>query len=98
MQHAPRARDQLVLVPAHRCAGPQGHCPRSLGQLEGQPPDPTVLHAGTTGTPCPSSWTAMALLQHLDFEHVLPGHGRPGSFKSPSDKDALFMELLERES
>ena len=46
----------------------------------------------------PKQLESVRMLQHLDFKHVLPGHGRPGSFKSSSDKDTLFNELLERES
>ena len=46
----------------------------------------------------PQQLDSVRKIQGLDFKHLLPGHGRPGSFKTAADKDALFQELLDRES
>ena len=41
---------------------------------------------------------SLSKLQPLPVQHVLPGHGRPGTFASPEIKDTLITQLIQRES
>lgn len=40
---------------------------------------------------------SVAMLADLPFLHVMPGHGRPGSFSSDSDRVTQIQQMLERE-